>query len=393
MTNVMPFGIEYVVKVAGVKLINTNEGYRMDCPFCEKLGYSPDTNGKYYINTAKNVGHCVRCNSSHNIISLHQALLGGNLSREEARNDLYKRWNGLPIQTKIDIANANAKRQEALDNKLIPAGASTLDKVYRTLLSRLELADKHREDLHSRGLTDEEIEQGMYKSVPLTGFSTFGAAISSKELRDELKRHPKWGIPGLYNIRTFSPMLIKTAPGYFVPVKDRNGYITGMQIRFDPLPDNANEYQQKHYAKYKWYSSDYEELEDGCSVSGANNIHFTYTGEAEQVILTEGVLKADVASRLYQRLKQSDKPVPFIGLVGVNNTSQLEETLKYMTLKGLKKIWIAIDMDYRDKPQVAKALENIKAIIEKSNVEYGVWEWDGAKGIDDHLLNMLNSKN
>ena len=44
-------------------------------------------------------------------------------------------------------------------------------------------------------------------------------------------------------------------------------------------------------------------------------------------------------------------------------------------------------MDYRDKPQVAKALENIKRIIESCGLKYNMLVWpEEYKGIDDYLL-------
>jgi len=59
----------------------------------------------------------------------------------------------------------------------------------------------------------------------------------------------------------------------------------------------------------------------------------------------------------------------------------------------LKKVVIAVDMDYRDKPQVANALENIKEIISGVGLDYETFNWDPKyKGIDDYFLAVLQRR-
>src|SRR4051794_2449655 len=46
------------------------------------------------------------------------------------------------------------------------AGADTLHEIYSALLDRLTLDAAHREALRRRGLSDEAIDRGAYRSLP-----------------------------------------------------------------------------------------------------------------------------------------------------------------------------------------------------------------------------------
>ena len=108
----------------------------------------------------------------------------------------------------------------------------------------------------------------------------------------------------------------------------------------------------------------------------------------KSIILTEGVLKADIISRLGGRLKGRE-PVPVIGLVGVYNTENLCFELLKMKQYGLETVHIAVDMDYREKKQVADALNSIEEIVSGTGLSYEVETWNPAyKGYDDYLLGV-----
>lgn len=399
--NTLPFNIDWVVEQdlvpLGISKIPTSTGYNINCPFCEAKGLKPDTKHKYSVNIYKNVGNCLRCKSGHGIISLHQQLSNKPITLEEARNDLFKRWNGLPSDVKVELSKVQERLEEENAKMLIPAPIVYRDAIYRNLLNSLSLSDRHKKDLIRRGLTEEEIEKGMYKTVPSVGFKTYAAKSFYRcdcELTHEFCKHSNWGIPGYFNVHNYEPELVRCSSGYFVPVKNEDGLISGMQIRYDPLPEDATEHQKQVYAKYKWFNSNYKGKKDGCTASGCENIHYACNLKGEKnIILTEGVLKADIASIIYSRLKGLDKPSPVMGLVGVYNTDHLAEELTKLKQSGLEKVWIAVDMDYRTKPQVAEAMNRIKEIIESVGVEYEVWTWNDAyKGIDDWLQHLYSER-
>ena len=71
----------------------------------------------------------------------------------------------------------------------------------------------------------------------------------------------------------------------------------------------------------------------------------------------------------------------------VSISKELTDELRYLREHGTEEINICLDMDYRDKPQVAKALSNIKRIIERCGLKYNMLVWpEEYKGIDDYLL-------
>ena len=146
--------------------------------------------------------------------------------------------------------------------------------------------------------------------------------------------------------------------------------------------EEASVKEKESYHKYGRYASSWKKT--GCASSGAESIHYTgfdysFDVTPETVWLTEGILKADIAAYHSGRA--------FIALIGVNNTSQLPDELKYLKEHGTKRICIAVDMDYREKENVASALDTIERMVFESGLEGVVIQWDGHyKGIDDYIL-------
>lgn len=347
------FGIEFTVEcdMPSEKRFRAPGGsFDIDCPFC-------GSKRKFNVNPRKNVARCNKCSgdSGYNTVTLHAALTG--LSTKEAYKDLLKRWNGLPSDTKVELK----KRKEAAESveEIMPAPIKVRDIVYRRLLSQLDLSKKHREDLIKRGLNDEEIEKGMYKTVPVCGLHSLAAhAIRGIEFGKNQ------GVPGFVSVDDPKKVLLRPRKnGYFVPVLTKEGLISGMQIRYDNLKPTASEREREMYKKYSWYSS--SEKDTGCGVTGCENIHFAgdWSKTPKVCSLTEGVLKANIAAYL-----SGD---PYLGLVGVNNVGQLERTLAALQKEGLESVYIYVDMDYRDKHEVKNALTSIKKVINRSgNVTY-----------------------
>lgn len=347
------FGIEFTVEcdMPNERRYRATAGsFDIDCPFC-------GSKRKFNVNPRKNVARCNKCggDKGYNTVTLHAELTG--LSTKEAYKDLLRRWNGLSSDTQVEIR----KRKVAAESfkEILPAPIEIRDKVYRRLLSQLDLSKKHREDLIKRGLTDEEIEKGMYKTVPVCGLHSL-AAYAIEGIKFEEGR----GVPGFTDVNDPKKVLLRPRKnGYFVPVITREGLISGMQIRYDNLKPTATDKEKETYKKYSWYSS--SEKDTGCGVTGCENIHFAGNWEKtpKSCDITEGVLKANIAAFLSGE--------PYIGLVGVNNVGQLEKTLSDLREEGLESVYVYVDMDYRDKPEVKKALTNIKKVINRSgNLSY-----------------------
>ena len=353
----LPFGIDFVIREDLSRMPGFQEwrasgsSYDITCPFC-------GGKRKMNINTAKNVAKCNKCGggSGFNTVTLHAALTG--LSNSDACKDLLSRWKGLGSDVKLQLKNTAGENLSQIG----PAPIEIRDVVYRKLLSELSLSQKHREDLQRRGLSIKQIEEGLYKTIPAVGFHTLAhKAIYETGVYSALASHKYWGIPGFTDVANPEKVSCRGRKnGYFVPVIQKDGLISGMQIRYDNLPEDASEEEKEKYKKYSWYSS--SEKETGCSVTGCENIHFAgkWSSFEKDINLTEGVLKADIAAALSGK--------NFLGLVGVNNISQLRSTLCKLQVFGAENVNLYIDMDYRLKPEVAAALTGIKKEINRAGI-------------------------
>jgi len=386
----LPFTIDWVVDIdlPGVKKYKASRGTNIDCPFCkqdgnrkgkEKLNYNDD-NGKW---------RCARCNNAGNSVILHSKLTG--LNYNDALADLNKRWNGLPSDVKVKLQS-----REKSGPEYIPPETFLLNQAYMSLLSQLSLSDKHRKDLHNRGLDDKEIEKYGYKTYPKVGVSTFaknsvfesGVSLAMKryEKNSQLNEDQHFQIPGFYDFGK-NVKMVRRKNSYFVPVRNIDGTIDRFQLRHDtsviPSPDEAKK-------KYTSWSSG--ERDTGCSVTGTSNIHWVgfpkaddYASEnyrtPEQVELTEGALKGDVAHTL------SGHHWAFICLLGVSNYGQLPKALEYLKKHGTKRINICFDMDYLTNTNVQSSLDKVKKIITDAGLTWEWIKWDRKyKGVDDWLL-------
>ena len=168
--------------------------------------------------------------------------------------------------------------------------------------------------------------------------------------------------------------------------------ISGFQIRYD-----------QGDKRYTYYTS--LEKETGCGFTGYESIHFrlpdsTFDPESslferpvlKQVVLTEGCLKADVASSL------SDD-WPFIAVLGVNNQRMLEDAFKLLKRKyQTEEIILAFDQDYENNENVEKALMDARQKILDAGLSIYDCQWHdeyekyGIKGIDDLLLFNKNRR-
>ena len=347
------------------------DSYYIDCPFCGKKR-------KVGISSQRGLGKCNYCGEGFNKISLHAKLRGiTNLEAGRELNDIFK---GLSAEDRELYLKKTCDRE----NYQEPAPIEIRDTVYRGLLSLLSLSEEHEQDLKKRGLTEKQIHECMYKTFPSVKRAEIG-----RKLRDFIPYDMPhgYGIPGLYDLfAEDGPKLVKRKNGYLIPVRNDTGKISALQIRFDVLPEDASDEERERFKKYAWLSS--SEKKTGCSVSGCENIHFAgdWRSIPETVVITEGALKADVAAAL------SRKHTGFLGLTGVNNLSQLPGVMAWLKqYDAVKRIFIAVDMDCREKKEVGKALRAIEDIVRSSGLPYEIAEWDGRyKGIDDFMLTNRN---
>ncbi len=318
------------------------EEVQASCPFCGDNGP-----GKYHLslNTRKNVYRCNLCNASGNSVSLFARMEG--ISNRQAYRALSEegRLYRFPAQP---LSKKPPERE--------PSSLAARHDTYYDMLSHLELSPKHKADLLARGLSEERIEQNMYRSLPSgNGVRRFLAGM----LADF---HDLDGIPGFY-VDQKGCWNIAGHSGLLVPYCDKNGYIQGMQVRLDD--------ENKPDRKYRWLSS--RTLQFG--TRSLSWLHVTGNIHAKTAYLTEGALKGDVASFL-------DNDALFICFAGVTAIGGLAETLKNLSLS---EVVIALDMDKLMNWRVRKALERIMEVVSAvPGIRVRMMNWNATfKGVDD----------
>ena len=345
--------------------------FYVDCPFCGRPH-------KLNVSNKGNVWRCAACGKSGNAISLVSEL--EHISGSDAYKKLLAIYNGEPVEVKQKLAAAAEKDPD--ERNMAPLGVRNT--AYEIMLNETVLGRKHKKALMKRGLSEEQINAFQFKSVPIVGSYAIAqkAIVESGIHSTSISRQYNWGIPGFYGIGD-NAHIIRMDSGILIPVRWWNGEISCFQVRYDDLPEDATDKQRENFQRYKYFSSAGRKYGIGCS--DIENIHFVgfdYGSDTtpETVNLTEGALKADVASAL-----SGDKP--FIAVLGVNMQARIPEVMEYLKEHGTKKINIMFDMDYQDKPEVAKALKSLCEKIDASGLEWKQITWSKQyKGIDDFLL-------
>jgi DNA primase len=237
--------------------------------------------------------------------------------------------------------------------------------IYSAVLLRLSLLPMHRDDLQRRGLSLSVIEREQFKSTP-----------TDEEARDITAEIAEScdlsGVPGFFRRAVFE--MVKTPSGFFIPVRDRDGLIRGLQIRKDNLRHAKDN-------RYQWFSSG--SYPQGITSGSPCHVqHVERIKRTGQCLITEGALKAIVAGEYLS----SD----FGGLVALAGVSTFQESFG----SHLKSAWpelhtvnIAFDRDWQQKPEVKRQLLRlIQSLKDAGGLAINVLTWEQEKGIDDFLL-------
>lgn len=308
------------------------------CPFCRDTGYHLS------LNTIKNVFRCNLCEENGGMLQLYAKIF--KVTTQEAY---------LALQEKLPSAfHYSAHPQASVDLHPIKS-LEERHQAYNRLLELLTLSDIHLRNLRKRGLSEEAIRKNGYKSVPL--LPEVRQAIV-KKVSAGLDLH---GVSGFYSTSSGRwDMYCKG--GILIPVRDMEGKIQGLQLRLD---DTSNR-------KYRWLSSHY--FKDGSKALPW--VHVTGNTHSTSAYITEGPLKADVASHLAGGKL-------FIAIPGINCTKGLPHVLKTM---GITRVAEALDTDKLVNPAATKAVENIRNMVQTCGIEYIPLQWNSKyKGIDDYL--------
>jgi hypothetical protein len=241
--------------------------------------------------------------------------------------------------------------------------------VTNEILNEAELSTlytRHKDKLLERGLADDTIARNLYASVP--------EQSKGNELARELSRKfDLTGVPGFY--RWNGDWQLNTYhKGYYVPYRNPNGLIFGIQIRLDIPIDKT---------KYVWLSSADKEM-GSSSKSPLHFVNVNMIQATNEIYITEGALKADVIGELAS--------VGVVAMAGVKNVKaeMLVEALRIL-FPELRRAVIAFDMDFQTNKVVEKALSEMETELQKwkgLEIETLVWDLRDGKGFDDYLLKV-----
>lgn len=298
----------------------------------------------------------------------------GNWNNDGGR--LYLR-NTAAAQAPSQATSSHKSDTDTDPSRIEKGDAATLDAVYRAFLSSLSLDPQHKADLTRRGLSDDQIKRGGFRSVPGENRISISRGLASKFGRDAIL-----STPGFCYDSAKMRFSCSGKDGYFIPIRDADGKIQALQIRLDDPTGGA---------KYVSFSSA-RKLSDGkegpspgspfASPVGPNGETFNQLNGVSAIRVTEGILKAYIATAL--------SGIPTLGIPGVGTWEAFVNWFKerYPDPANAPILEVAFDADAPTNSAVAGAVNNIvaHAVSAGYRVHLLTWPESAGKGIDDVLL-------
>jgi hypothetical protein len=252
---------------------------------------------------------------------------------------------------------------------IIVADEAQRHSVYTALLRELQLSPADYASLRARGLSDEAIECGQFKSTPTKD----EAATITRGLSNT---HDLTSVAGFYR-ENGTPRLVWMDTGIIIPARDAFARISALMYR------RTHARKDESFGKYIWISSAEDRngkpREAGAS-SGAPchyaNPHMMK--DAREVTIAEGILKAKVAAHLLNQPVIGNAPSCFRADFAANLKKDFPQ---------LKTVYVAFDMDFNRNESVKTAMFRLVEQLEKARFDVRIRTWpDKWKGIDDYLL-------
>lgn len=383
----MEFDIRDVVAMHGLTVRKGHGAEEMicDCPFCNAKAKFFVTH--YKDSELKNKFHCYVCGKGGGVVTLH-AYLSGTSDYKAASRELYEHYNY--------IGNGGTKctprlRQNKMKEKP-KEDPKRCDRAYRELLRILTLSPEHLAHLtgRKRGLTEKQT--GIFKSVCIKNPEEIALKLIKRGIEI-------CGVPGFYKNRygRWSINFWEGNQGILIPCPDTNGRIVGMQI----LLDNP-----KNGMKYSWLTS----VNRYGGIAAKACIAVYRGNENQDVIVCEGCLKAYIVHCI--------TGYTVIGITGINNTKELPNALQTLKKEGMKRIFLATDMDcfmscicdcndekcnvcdiknlaykkydcpykVRKKKGLIKSREKIISMIKETGLVYRSLYWDYVENKDKEII-------
>ena len=242
--------------------------------------------------------------------------------------------------------------------------------IYQSFLNHTSLDGSHIKHLEKRGLTYEQIRAANYASTKIAQSSRMVSVLGALEKQYDLNN-----IPGFFK-NAGGVRAMVSMPALAIACRDYLGRISSIVLRPDKPKKGG---KGKPINKYMAFSSNGK-------IDGAPVIQTTHcpvvTGTAKEkagdvIGITEGVLKADVATAL------GDKYV--VGMHGLNIPHDIADVIE--ELEVCETI-IYLDAGEDSNKDMIKAKCKLIQLAKEIGVDYKVATWnpEHGKGIDDILL-------
>ncbi|MFO0562413.1 MAG: DUF3854 domain-containing protein [Polyangiales bacterium] len=289
-------------------------------------------------------------------------------TREKTNRDGVTYWVHCDART-TDHATTSALDES--HEEVSRAPSVVLDEAYRAVLATLRLDDRHRDNLRARGLTDEAIKRGGYRSLHIDGRARAARVIERAVGEREMKC-----VPGVVREHRDgrSWWSLRGAVGLVIPSLDLEGRVVALKVRADEATEGS---------RYTAVSS----RKHG-GASAVVNVHVPI-GARERwqrtsvLWITEGELKADVCTALDQ-----------FAIVGVPGVSLWKSAIPLVEAINPRRVVVAFDADWKSldpkKRHVREAREQLVTALASLGFDTHAADWplSEGKGLDDYLLRV-----
>jgi hypothetical protein len=239
------------------------------------------------------------------------------------------------------------------------------DRAYRAALAQLRLDDADRAGLVRRGLDVDTIARGSYRSLNVEGRARVARAVV-----DAVGEASAAEVPGIYRAEADgrSWWSFGGSAGLVIPVRDLDGRVVALKIRRREADADP---------RYLYVTS---AKRGGATAEIAAHVPaaaLALRASSRRLVLTEGELKADVATALLGE--------PVVSIPGVGAWRAGVELARAW---GAHHVRIALDHDEKPRARlvVARAALSILGALRADGFNVSLWQWEGSKGLDDMAL-------
>ena len=199
----------------------------------------------------------------------------------------------------------------------------------------------------------------MYRSWSPDGRDELIRNLLTQFNKDELGQ-----VPGFILNSDGNLSMVGISSGLLVPVRNANGLIVAMKIRRDDTSDGRGKFMSLSGGS-------------GPSCGTPTHVPFGLRGPLHMVRITEGELKADIAT--------DRSAVPTIGIAGVSSWRHSLPVLEALQTNAVR---LAFDADYATKTGVASNLASFAQELMSHGYAVSIERWpiENGKGIDDLLI-------